>query len=449
VNNEPFDDYLSWELRTLVEDADPPPSLRPATVVRTRALPRPFIVMGSVAAAIVVMVSLLVSGGSSGPNRQHVASEGKDHTTTSAEEGSVTEGGVVLPSGQSGPGATPTTLANGRSSPPTAAKKGATSPTTKVNGFNGNGSRAGAPQPPSGLSPTPYSLPANTGPWSVVTGPDGNLWSAGWPNNVLRITPSGQVTSFNVPPTGDQTSTGCRTAITVGPDKNLWFTTRGCASIGRITTAGVITLFDVPLYSGNGYITAGGDGALWFDTAGAPYTGAVGRLTTDGKFTKFNVGCCTGLTTGADGNVWFGARDPNSSGPVIRRITPTGAVTEFPSPDQPSAMTLGPDGNVWYFAIGAVGRITPAGDIKGYSVRLTDGPPVSITTGPDGNLWAVGYPPVDTNYQVARVTPSGTVTMYEFPTHPLNLTGITAGPDGNLWVSDLSSKLWKLPPPKS
>ena len=37
-------------------------------------------------------------------------------------------------------------------------------------------------------------------------------------------------------------------AITTGPDGNLWFTSGGnnCASIGRITPSGEITEFDLP-----------------------------------------------------------------------------------------------------------------------------------------------------------------------------------------------------------
>ena len=52
--------------------------------------------------------------------------------------------------------------------------------------------------------------------------------------------------------------------ITTGPDGALWFTNAGNNSIGRITTAGVVTN-----YTGTGIdeptsITTGPDGALWF-----------------------------------------------------------------------------------------------------------------------------------------------------------------------------------------
>ena len=86
MNHEPFDEHLSSELRSLVADADPPPTLRPG-VASARRLPRPLIVGGSIAAAVIAIVALLVSPGS-GSHRQRVASEGG--TTT-------TENGTLVP----------------------------------------------------------------------------------------------------------------------------------------------------------------------------------------------------------------------------------------------------------------------------------------------------------------------------------------------------------------
>src|SRR5713226_6127009 len=49
--------------------------------------------------------------------------------------------------------------------------------------------------------------------------------------------------------------------ITAGPDGALWFTEAGGRSIGRITTAGVIT--EYPIDSSSTAIVVGRDGALW------------------------------------------------------------------------------------------------------------------------------------------------------------------------------------------
>ena len=53
--------------------------------------------------------------------------------------------------------------------------------------------------------------------------------------------------------------------ITAGPDGNLWFTEFLGNKIGRITTAGVITEFPIPMpFSGPHDITTGPDGNMWF-----------------------------------------------------------------------------------------------------------------------------------------------------------------------------------------
>jgi streptogramin lyase len=64
------------------------------------------------------------------------------------------------------------------------------------------------------------------------------------------------------------------------------------------------------------------------------------------------------MTVGADGNLWFGEYS------FIGRITPSGAVTQFPVTRYSGAydVTDGPDGNVWFAEVGGkVGYVTPAG----------------------------------------------------------------------------------------
>jgi streptogramin lyase len=54
-----------------------------------------------------------------------------------------------------------------------------------------------------------------------------------------------------------------------------------------------------------------------------------------------------GITSGSDGNVWFAEWDANK----IRRITPSGTITEFSIPTSGSGsnwIAAGPDGNLWF-----------------------------------------------------------------------------------------------------
>jgi streptogramin lyase len=226
------------------------------------------------------------------------------------------------------------------------------------------------------------------------------------------------------------------TEITAGPDGNLWFTNYNDATIGRITTAGVVTEFPVP--HGAGGITAGPDGNLWFTNYSAQIQSLgpayVGRITTAGVVTEFPVPHgAGGITAGPDGNLWF---TNYSSTAYVGRITTAGEVTEFPVPGgfAPTWIAAGPDGNLWFTALlYRIGRITTAGEVTLFPVGYSDAG--GITAGPDGNLWFTE------NGAIGRITTAGVVT--EFPGGSSYGGAITAGPDGNLWVAS-DSGIWRI-----
>ena len=95
----------------------------------------------------------------------------------------------------------------------------------------------------------------------IVAGPDGNLWfTSSYTNNQIgRITPAGVITVFALP-----TPQSSPQDIIAGPDGNLWFTELGVNRLGRITPAGVITEFAL-LTSGVivGPLTVGPNGTIW------------------------------------------------------------------------------------------------------------------------------------------------------------------------------------------
>ncbi len=97
---------------------------------------------------------------------------------------------------------------------------------------------------------------------SIVTGPDGNLWvtrySAGSSlAKILRITPAGAVSEFSLG------ASGYAYGAIAGPDGNVWFLFEN--SVGRVTTAGKVTLFPIPTPDANpGALAVGTDGNLWF-----------------------------------------------------------------------------------------------------------------------------------------------------------------------------------------
>ena len=310
-----------------------------------------------------------------------------------------------------------------------------------------------------------YSLanpPASPG--AITAGPDGNLWFInyrGTAGSIGRITPGGVITEFPITTPGTFPSD-----ITSGPDGALWYTenTRSGPMVGRITTAGVITDFPAgsilvtPDNQMIGNITAGPDGALWFTEAsrsdGSPFhvVGNIGRITTAGELSLFSITSIpSDITAGPDGALWYTAHSGLSS-PLkntIGRITTGGVITEFPitTPGTfPSDITAGPDGALWYTEGTSsgpmIGRITTAGVITDFPITTPDGGPSGITTGPDGALWFT-----DSGNKIGRITTSGVVTAFAIPTPDSRPSGIATGSDGDLWFTEMGvGKIGQLSP---
>jgi virginiamycin B lyase len=223
-------------------------------------------------------------------------------------------------------------------------------------------------------------LPTNGYPGlrGITVGPDGAFWFGGYAY-VGRMTTKGAVTEYpaRISPGGK---------LATGSDGALWFTAYGI--VERITTTGSLTTFRSN--GNNGSITAGPDGALWFTKSGPAQ---IARITTSGIISLFNLpvvdAVVTGIAAGPDGALWFIGGVPNAIG----RITTAGHITEFPLPTPAAganSMVAGPDGAMW-FTEGAnrIGRITMQGAITEFIVPTAETVPWGLTVGPDGNIWFV------------------------------------------------------------
>jgi streptogramin lyase len=194
-------------------------------------------------------------------------------------------------------------------------------------------------------------------PYTITVGPDGALWVAELGHQIGRITTQGASTAYSLPDTIIPSS------ITTGPDGNLWIANFG-DSIGRLTPLGSYTDFPltspIPLPIEPAQITTGPDGNLWWTNLYA--LRQIGRITTSGVATQFNLpnsaSLPTGIVAGPDGNLWFTDLATNAIG----RITTNGQVAEYPVPTSAaflSGITLGPDGNLWFTEYKAhkIGRV--------------------------------------------------------------------------------------------
>jgi virginiamycin B lyase len=295
-----------------------------------------------------------------------------------------------------------------------------------------------------------YAIPtASSMPTSITQGPDGNLWfTEPGANKVADITPAGSITEFPV--------NGSNAGIVTGVDGALWFGT-GNGTIGRITTAGAVHYFAFP--GAAGAMTRGpvGNGSIWF-TAGS----SVDAMATNGAITAFPLPAPAptpsseirvfhlefGIAAGPDGNLWFtsqgagcsiiggdfGCHHGTSFDPAIERMTLSGKVTKFASPNFADKITAGPDGNLWFTEFGTdrIGRITTAGKITEFPVPTQSSAPTGLTSGPDGNVWFTE----NSANQLGRITMSGAVTEFPIPTRDSGPIDITAGPDGTLWFTE-------------
>ena len=238
-------------------------------------------------------------------------------------------------------------------------------------------------------------------------------------------------------------------------------------SIGRITTAGVITTFTdsasaIPALAS----WRGRTAALWFTDArqrhdranhhcrrGSPASRRPGIVFTVGDHGRAGRRACGSPT----GNARSGASPPRGRHRLhgadtsaarwdhgrarrravvhqqrqqsIGRITTAGAVTNFTDSTSasPAGDHGGPDGALWFTNSG--NRLDRAHHHRGVRLRVIPAPASAsrgITAGPDGALWFTR--------PIGRITTAGSLRRFRFPAvSPVN--DITTGSDGALWFT--------------
>jgi virginiamycin B lyase len=303
--------------------------------------------------------------------------------------------------------------------------------------------RAGA-TPPAGI--TEFSIPADSKSYAITAAPDGTIWFLeNSLNAVGELNPSsGAVKSFKIP-----TAASSPQAIVAGPDKALWFTEFAGQHIGRIpmtaTSAGQIHEYFVPqpnpgLYTGNGanpdWMARGSDGNLYFTDNGG---GAIGRITPSGTVTAYNTpeqpSFGGSIAAGPSNTLWFTEGGTPNTGRITATANP--GVAEYTEPHGSQFFAAGSDGGVWFIEGGnKIARMTTSSTITDeYAVPTASAGLKQIVPGPAGTLW---FTEASAN-QIGCITTAGAISEYPVPTPDATPVGIASGPHHTIWFTEFSA----------
>lgn len=252
-------------------------------------------------------------------------------------------------------------------------------------------------------------------------------------------------------------------ALTVGPDRAVWFVGRygsrhkGGAGdfVGRLAPDGAVSEFPLPYGGAAGAPSFGPGRDVWFpefyeDDRGYAIP-RVGRISNTGQLQEYSLGNDEGevrSVAAMNADLWFAATRGSDAGArsMIGRIAPSAddAVEEFAlRPDCFAGAITAAAGAIWFTEScrprsnsgrvrpsAGIGRIDPAGKIVRYPLSARDFP-VSITADPKGTVW-FGVTRYDSSApRIGRITPTGDFAEYRVP-HSWPMT-IAVGPNGRLW----------------
>jgi virginiamycin B lyase len=288
---------------------------------------------------------------------------------------------------------------------------------------------------------------ANSSPFGITLGPDGNVWAAlkgtGITNPIVRVKPDGTRDYF--PTAAGSTPYD----ITAGSDGNLWATDQGLNQLDRITPAGVYTGFGgIGLITPRG-IAAGPNGHLYIVDAGTTPKSVVEF----DQATQKKVGNSIDLNgaanpqfiaKGPDNNMWVSDfSDPGQLFRVTTTTTPSATAVPVGTGKNLLGVTAGPDGKVYFTEASGtprIGRINTDGSNVQFTSQLSGAAsdPEGLSVGQDGNI----YTAIFNGAQVGQIQIAPGFSVTQFKNGIPGTMGprlITRGGDGNEWYTNESS----------
>jgi len=213
---------------------------------------------------------------------------------------------------------------------------------------------------------------------------DGTLWLTDRQRGALwHVLTSGQIARIKT----DRPTLG----IAAGPDGTLWTTHPGSSTITSYGTDGKMrSRWEVPalkaVASRPNWIVAGADGALWFSDAA---TDRVGRITTAGAVTLYPLPKGwkdPGEIIATNDGFWFTVGNQS----VLGRMNLQGGIKPVKILAPARAVARGPEQRIWYTnGERTIGWINADGTSDYVLVAEENGGVRSLAAGPDGSMWFV------------------------------------------------------------
>jgi len=291
---------------------------------------------------------------------------------------------------------------------------------------------AGATAAPGDVSE--IGLAAGSTPRDVAEGPDGNMWVTGGDSNTIaKVTTAGAVTAYALPLPANVSNPW---SIAAGPDGNMWFTLRSGGKIGRITTSGAVSLIDLPDASMQPQdITAGPGNNMWFTELG----GRIGRVTMAGAVTMFTVPWANSQphSIAAGPSSVDGLYFTDSGADRVGFVVSDGSIY----PNQVLIADSAPSGIVniddaMWFVMSGTNKLAKILQRNSLLETSLVGGPTAIAKGVGNTMWIS----LSARNSVAKYSVQG-APLAEYPlTSPNSLpAGLAEGPDTNLWVAQTNA----------
>lgn len=295
----------------------------------------------------------------------------------------------------------------------------------------------------------------DSAPSSIAVTKDGTVWFTEQNSGLIgRRAPTGVMTEYLLPAGRANPAN-----MVVGPDGAVWFTdasiasNTGHAAVGRISATGAIV--EYPITNHNPYsspvlagLTVGSDKNLWFTD---PQNNGLGFVTSLGHVTEYATINLGPIVLGFDGNLW--ATGGNTATPSIWRYATTGRLLNAYSPSEGAFnVGSGPDSAMWFAANAIpqqqIGRLTINGNVKYFIESAPSSCPFfyfsHFMTGPNHYIWLL----TSTNGCGAFVSELNTIGgLTNFPIYVARSApnGLAFAPDGSAWFADPgSNKIGKL-----